>query len=97
MVYRKPAKNSLKKRSQRELIMSVSEEVYLLDDKKVVNTQHVQYIETLSRAQIIICCRRKIMLMVLWETPVQILELLITARRVESNNRPHYPKNQCKC
>jgi hypothetical protein len=56
MVYRKPGKNSLKKRSQRGLILGVFEEVkgfriYLLDDKKVVNSQHVKYIETLSRAQ----------------------------------------------
>jgi hypothetical protein len=56
MVYRKPGKNSLKKRSQLSLILGVSEEVkgfrvYLMDDKKVVNTQHVKYIETLSREQ----------------------------------------------
>jgi hypothetical protein len=51
MVYRKPGVNSLKKHSQRGLILGVSEEVkcfhvYLLSDKKAVNTQHVQYIET---------------------------------------------------
>ncbi len=56
MVYRKPGKNSLKKRSQRGLILGVSEKVkgfrvYLMDDKKVVTTQHVKYIQTLSRAQ----------------------------------------------
>jgi hypothetical protein len=56
MVYHKPGKNSLKKRSQRGLILGVSEEVkgfrvYLMDDKKVVTTQHVKYIQTLSRAQ----------------------------------------------
>jgi hypothetical protein len=56
MVYRKPGKNSLKKRSQRGLILGISEEVkgyrvYLMDDKKVVNTTHVKYIQTLSRAQ----------------------------------------------
>jgi hypothetical protein len=56
MVYRKPGKNSLKKRSQRGLILGVSEEVkgflvYLMDDKKVVATQHVKCIQTLSRAQ----------------------------------------------
>jgi hypothetical protein len=56
MVYRKPGKNSLKKRSQRAVILGISEEVkgyrvYLMDDKKVVVTQHVKYIETLSRAQ----------------------------------------------
>jgi hypothetical protein len=48
MVYRKAGKNSLKKRSQRGLILGVSEEVksflvYLMDDK-VVTTQHVKYI-----------------------------------------------------
>jgi hypothetical protein len=42
MVYRKPGKNSLKKRSQRGLILGVPEEVkgfraYIIDDKKVVN------------------------------------------------------------
>ena len=57
MVYRSPGKNSLKKRSQRGIILGVSEEVkgfrvYVMDDKKVVTTQHVKYIETLSRAQI---------------------------------------------
>jgi hypothetical protein len=56
MVHRKPGKNSLKKLAQLGLILGVSEEVegfrvYLMDDKKVVNTQHVKYIETLSRAQ----------------------------------------------
>jgi hypothetical protein len=56
MVYRKPGKNSLKKRSQRGVILGISEEVkgcrvYLVNDKKVVVTQHVKYIETLSRAQ----------------------------------------------
>jgi hypothetical protein len=56
MVYRKPGKNLLKKRSQRGLILGVSEEVkgfrvYLMDDKKVITTQHVKYIQTLSRAQ----------------------------------------------
>ena len=56
MVYRKPGKNSLKKRSQRGLILGISEEVkgfrvYLMDDKKVVTTAHVKYIQTLSRAQ----------------------------------------------
>jgi hypothetical protein len=56
MVYRSPGKYSLKKRSQCGLILGVSEEVkgfrvYLMDDKKVINTQHVKYIETLSRAQ----------------------------------------------
>jgi hypothetical protein len=55
MVYRKPGKNSLKKRSQCGLILGISEEVkgfrvYLMDDKKVVTTQHVKYIQTLSRA-----------------------------------------------
>jgi hypothetical protein len=56
MVYRSPGKNSLKKRSQCGIILGVSEEVkgfrvHLMDDKKVVNTQHVKYIETLSRIQ----------------------------------------------
>ncbi len=56
MVYRSPGQNSLKKRSQRVIILCVSEEVkgfrvYLMDEKKVVNTQHVKYIETLSRIQ----------------------------------------------
>jgi hypothetical protein len=51
MVYKSRGKNSLKKRSQRGIILGVSEEVkgfrvYLMDDKKVVNTQHVKYIET---------------------------------------------------
>ena len=54
-------KNSLKKRSQRGIILGVSEEVkgfrvYLMDDKKVVNTQHVKYIETLSRIQKTLAC-----------------------------------------
>jgi hypothetical protein len=49
-------KNLIKKRSQRGIILGVSEEVkgfrdYLMDDKMVVNTQHVKYIETLSRIQ----------------------------------------------
>ncbi len=44
MVYGSPGKNSLKKRSQRGIILGVSEEVkgfrvYLMEDKKVVNTQ----------------------------------------------------------
>ncbi len=60
MVYRSPGKNSLKKRSQCGIILGVSEEVkgfrvYLMDDKKVVNTQHVKYIETLYRIQNLAC------------------------------------------
>jgi hypothetical protein len=56
MVYRKPGKNSLQKRSQCGLILGISEEVkgfwvYLMDDKKVVTTAHVKCIQTLSRAQ----------------------------------------------
>jgi hypothetical protein len=40
MAYRSPGKNSLKKRSQRGIILGVSEEVkgfhvYLMDDKKL--------------------------------------------------------------
>jgi hypothetical protein len=43
MVYRQPGKNSLNKRSQRSLILGVSEEVrgfrvFLMDDKKVVSS-----------------------------------------------------------
>ncbi len=54
--YRKSGKNSLKKRSQRGLILGISEEVkgcrvYLMDHKKVVTTQHVKCIQTLSHAQ----------------------------------------------
>jgi hypothetical protein len=53
MVYRKPSKKSLKKRSQHGLILGVSEEAkvfaFFMEDKKVVNAQHVKYIETLSR------------------------------------------------
>ncbi len=60
MVYRKPGKKSLKNQSQRGLIPGASEAVkgfrsYLMDDKKVVNTQHVKYIETLSLAQSLAC------------------------------------------
>lgn len=56
MIYWSPGKNSLKKRSQRGFILGVSEEVkgfreYLIDDRKVVTTEHVKYIESLSRAQ----------------------------------------------
>ena len=56
MVYRSPGKNSLKKRSQRALVLGVSEEVkgyrvYLMVDKKVITTQHVKHIDTLSSAQ----------------------------------------------
>ncbi len=49
MLYRKPGKNSLKKRSQREKVKGFL--VYLMDDKKVVTTQHVKYIQTLSQVQ----------------------------------------------
>jgi hypothetical protein len=48
--------NLLKKRSQRGIILGIFEEVkgfhvYVMDNKKVVNTQHIKYIETLSHAQ----------------------------------------------
>jgi hypothetical protein len=56
MVYRKPGKKSLRKRSQRGLILGVSEEVkgytvYLMDDKKVITTKDVKNIATLSGTQ----------------------------------------------
>jgi hypothetical protein len=56
MVHRNPAKTSLKKCFESDLVLGVSEEVkyfrvYSMDDKSVVNTQHVKYIETLSCAQ----------------------------------------------
>jgi hypothetical protein len=49
-------KEIVEERSQRGLLLGVSEEVkgfwvYLTDEKKVVTTQHVKYIQTLSRAQ----------------------------------------------
>ena len=55
-VYRDPRKNSLLKRSQRGIIVGVSEEtkgykVLLPRENKVVVTQHVKDIETLSEAQ----------------------------------------------
>jgi hypothetical protein len=60
MVYRKPGKNSLKKRSQRGLIIGVSEEVkgfrvYLMDDKKVVSTHTLKRYQEL---RIQACCIR---------------------------------------
>ena len=56
MVYRNPGKNALRKRSQRGLILGMSEEVkgytvWLREANKVITTQHVKNIETLSRAQ----------------------------------------------
>ena len=56
MVYRDPKKDALAKRAQKGLILGRSEEtkgyyVYLLNDKKVVVTNHVKNVETLSKAQ----------------------------------------------
>jgi hypothetical protein len=50
MVDRPPGENSLKKRSQRGIILGFPKEVkgfrvHLMDDKKVVNTQHVKYMK----------------------------------------------------
>ena len=55
-VYRDPGKNSLLQRSKRAIIVGVSEEtkgykVLLPRDNKVVVTQHIKNIETLTEAQ----------------------------------------------
>jgi hypothetical protein len=56
MVYRDSNGRTFKKRATRGIILGVPEEtkgyvVYLKEDQKVVNTQHVKQIETLSNAQ----------------------------------------------
>jgi hypothetical protein len=56
MVYRDSNGRTFKKRATRGIILGIPEEtkgyiVYLKEDQKVVNTQHVKFIETLSRAQ----------------------------------------------
>ncbi len=109
MVYRKPEKNSLKNRSQRGLILGVSEEVndfrvYLIDDKKVANTQHVKYIQTLSRAQNLTCCSLPVQAemtvpSMLKVTPGMPPVLPIAVRRVERYYLQHlqneqYPKTR---
>ena len=55
-VYRDPSKNSLQQRAQLATIVGVSEEtkgykVYLRKENKVIVTQHVKNIDTLSEAQ----------------------------------------------
>ena len=55
-VFRDPRKNSLLQRSMRAIIVGVSEEtkgykVLLPRDNKVVVTQHIKNIETLTEAQ----------------------------------------------
>jgi hypothetical protein len=56
MVFRDSNGRTFKKRATRGIILGVPEEtkgyvVYLKEDQKVVNTQHVKQIETLSSAQ----------------------------------------------
>jgi hypothetical protein len=56
LVFRESNGHIFSKRATRGIILGIPEEtkdyvVYLKEDKKVINTQHVKYIETLSKAQ----------------------------------------------
>jgi hypothetical protein len=56
MVYRDSNGRTFKKRATQGIILGIPKEskgyvVYLKEDKKVINTQHIKYIENLSNAQ----------------------------------------------